>query len=88
MVRNLLFYFFLFGMDLINAFVRRDFLKAIVLKVENDIINVCYNCNFCKRCEKFHSLKNDFKKKGFNGFNKKVSFGMFIKITFVLNEYH
>ena len=88
MVRNLLFYFFLFGMELINAFVRRDFLKAIVLKVENDIINVCYNCNSCKRCEKFHSLKNDFKKKGFNCFNKKVPFRMFIKITFVLNDYH
>ena len=48
-------------MVLINAFVRRDFLKA-----GKDVMNVCYYCNSCKRWEKFHSLRNELKKKGFN----------------------
>ena len=61
-------------MELINTFVRRDFLKAIVLKIENDVMNVCYYCNSCQRCEKFHSLRNELKRKGFSSFNKNVSF--------------
>ena len=64
-----------------NIFVRRDYLKNKVLKVENDVMNVCY-CNSCKSCEKFHSLRNELKNKSFNGFNKNVPFWNIYKDPF------
>ena len=42
-------YFFVWSDMLENIFVRRDYLKSNVLKVENNVINVCYYCNSCKR---------------------------------------
>ena len=66
-------------MVLINAFVRRDFLKA-----GKDVVNVCYYCNSCKRWEKFHSLRNELKKKGFNSFNKNVPFWNVYKDRFLI----
>ena len=71
---RILFLFFVWSVILENIFVRRDYLKNKVLKVENDVMNVCYYCNYCKRSEKFYSLGNELKKKDFNSFNKNVPF--------------
>ena len=56
-------------------FVRRDYLKKKVLKTQNDDDddrNVCYYCKYGDKCEKFYAIRNELKKKGFNGFNKNV----------------
>ena len=47
-----------------------------------EIMNVCYYCNSCKRCEKFHFLRNELEKKGFNSFNKNVPFWKVCKDPF------
>ena len=57
-----------------NMFVRRDYLKNKVLKAESDVSNVCYYCKICKAREKFYSIRNELKKKGFNSFTKNAPF--------------
>ena len=75
-------------MKLINMFVRRDYLKNKVLKTENDVRNVCYYCKYGDKCEKIYAIRSELKKKGFNSFLIRMcSFGMFIKIVFILNHY-
>ena len=69
-----------------KIFVQRDYLKNKVLKVENDVMNVCYYCNSCKRCEKFQSLRNELKKKGFNSFNRNLPFWNVYKDPFCIES--
>ena len=61
-------------MQFINIFVRRDYLKNKVLKAKNDVRNTSVTIVNHIISVKFHAIRNELKKKGFNSFNKNVPF--------------
>ena len=73
-------------MQIMNLFVRRDYLENKVVRAENDVRNVCYCCKFCGKCEKLYALKSELKKKGFNSFNKNVLFWNVYKDRFRIEQ--
>ena len=34
----------------------------------------CWYCKDCKKCERFYSIRPEFKKKGFSTFNKGIKY--------------
>ena len=52
-------------MDIINYFAERQYVKKLLNDSEMDIKKVCWYCKNCKKCERFYSIKSEFKKKKF-----------------------
>ena len=39
-----------------------------------DVKKVCWYCKDCKKCERFYSVRSEFKNKGFSTFNKGIKY--------------
>ena len=61
-------------MFFVNYFVRREPLKKLLTDAEIDFKKVCWYCKDCKKCERFNSIRSEFKKKGFSTFNKGIRY--------------
>ena len=61
-------------MNIVNYFAQRQYVKKLLNDEENVVIKKCHYCNNCKQCEKFYSLRSEFKQKGFWTFNKHTKY--------------
>ena len=61
-------------MFFVNYFVRRELVKKLLTDAEIDVKKVCWYCKDCKKCERFNSIRSEFKKKGFSTFNKGIKY--------------
>ena len=73
------FYYFLLRLKLsemffVNYFARRELVKKVLADAETDVRKVCWYCKDCKKCERFYSIRSEFKKKGFSTFNKGIKY--------------
>ena len=69
------FYYFLLRLKLskmffVNYFARWERVKKLLADAEIDVRKVFWYCKYCKKCERFYSIRSEFKKKGFSTFNK------------------
>ena len=69
------FYYFLLRLKLsemffVNYFVRQELVKKLLTDAKIDVRKVCWYCKDYKKCERFYSIRSEFKKNGFSTFNK------------------
>ena len=64
----------LFEMFFVNYFARRELVKKLLTDAEIDVKKICWYCKDCKKCERFYSIRSEFKKKGFSTFNKGIKY--------------
>ena len=63
-----------FEMFFVNYFVRQELLKKPLTDAEIDVKKVCWYYKDCKKCERFYSIRSEFKKEGFSTFNKGIKY--------------
>ena len=73
------FYHFLLRMKLlemffVSYFTRQEFAKKLLTDAEIDVKKVCWYRKDCRKCERFYSIRSQFKKKGFLTFNKGIKY--------------
>ena len=61
-------------MFFVNYFTRWEFVKKLLTDAEIDVKKVCWYRKDCKKCERFYSIRSEFKKKGFLTFNKSIKY--------------
>ena len=49
-------------------------MNKLLTDAEIDVKKLCWYFKDCKKCERFYSIRSDFKKKGFSTFNKGVKY--------------
>ena len=63
-----------FEMFFVNYFARQELLKKPLTDAEIDVKKVCWYYKDCKKCERFYSIRSEFKKEGFSTFNKGIKY--------------
>ena len=61
-------------MFFVNCFVRQELVNKFLTDAEVDVKKVCWYCKDCKKCERFYSIRSEFKKEGFSTFNKGIKY--------------
>ena len=61
-------------MFFVNYFTRWEFVKKLLTDAEIDVKKVCWYRKDYKKCERFYSIRSEFKKKGFLTFNKSIKY--------------
>ena len=51
-------------------------MNKLLIDAENDVKKVCWYCKDCKSCERFYSIRSEFKKKVFQCLTKILNIGM------------
>ena len=51
-------------------------MNKLLIDAENDVNKVCWYCKDCKSCERFYSIRSEFKKKVFQCLTKILNIGM------------
>ena len=71
------FYYFLLRLKLsemffVNYFARQKLVIKLLKDAEIHVKKVCWYCKDGKKCERFYSIRSEFKKRGFSMFNKGI----------------
>ena len=61
-------------MFFVNFFAKQKLVIKLLTDAEIDVKKVCWYCKDCKKCERFYSIRSEFKKKGFSPFNKGIKY--------------
>lgn len=60
---------------IINSLANRQHTEKVFRDIEKKLIkNMCFYYKRCKNCKKFETYRNEFIKKGFWMFNKKIKY--------------
>ena len=49
-------------------------MNKLLIDAVIDVKKVCWYCKDCKKCERFYSVRSEFKNKGFSTFNKGIKY--------------
>ena len=58
----------------INYFARGELPNKLLTDVEIHVKKVCWYCEDCKKCERFYSIRPEFKKNCFSTSNKGIKY--------------
>ena len=60
---------------IMNYFADRQHTEKVLRDIESTVIkSKCFYCKRCKNCQKFETYRNEFVKKRFWSFNKKIMY--------------
>ena len=61
-------------MFFVNFFAEQKLVIKLLTDAEIDVKKVCCYCKVCKKYERFYSIWSEFRKKGFQTFNKSTKY--------------
>ena len=64
----------LFEMFFVNYFARQELVNKLLTDGEIDVKKVYWYCKDGKKCERFYSIRSEFKKKGFSTFKEDIKY--------------
>ena len=63
-------------MFIVNYFARRDLVNKLLIDTEIYVNKVCWYIKDCKSCERYYSIRSEFKKNVFQCLTKILNIGM------------